>query len=492
LRGWLLSASFIGVASSESSRGATRATTSAKSLHAEPGSFRDPDSRVFYDGAGNVVRSLSPDGLDGWEALASSQLYERYVDSGRLVRSEVIDSGQFGPNGSSTLLRHERIPFISYPYEWPFSMLRAAALLQLDLIGAALDEGLILKDATPYNIQWRGVDPVFIDVGSFERFRPGETWVGYRQFCMLFLYPLLLQAYRGIPFNPLLRGTLDGIEPAVCRRLLSPRDYLRRGVLSHVVVHERLERRNGDRSAQVRSDLKDAGFDKDLIRANVRRLRRLVSRLERPKAHSAWSDYGSSNSYSDDEAQRKGEVVRAAAERVRPPLAWDIGCNDARYSRIVAEHAAYTLAIDADHVTVDRVFRALSEEGASSIQPLVLDIADPSPGLGWRNVERKTLAERGKPELVLCLAVIHHLVITRNIPLRSFLEWLWSLDSVVLIEFPDENDEMVRRLLDAKRPGLHEDYRRPNFEQLLPELFEIEEAVALSPTRTVYRIRPRQ
>jgi hypothetical protein len=489
-----LSASFTGAASSEFSRGAHRATTSARALHAEaePGSFRDRQSRVFYDDDGGVLRFLSPEGLDDWHALASSSLYTRFSNAGQLVGTELVEVDESARNGWSALLRHERVPFISYPYEWTFSMLKDAALLELDLVLAGLEEGLILKDASPYNVQWRGAHPVFIDVGSFERLRPGEPWAGYRQFCMLYLYPLLLQAYRDIPFQGLLRGSLEGIEPGVSRRLFSLRDFVRPGVFSHVVLHERLERRYGNRGGQVRRELEVPGFGAELIKANVGRLRRLVARLEPSRKESTWSGYGCSNTYSDEESQRKEEIVQTIAQNVRPRLVWDLGCNDGRYSRVAAEHARYTVAMDADRQTVDQLYRSLATDGEHSILPLVVDVADPSPALGWRNLERKTLIERGSPELTLCLAIVHHLAITRNIPLRSFLEWLHSLDSIVLIEFPAEDDPMVRLLLDAKRPGTHDDYSRGTFEQILDELFTVETSVVLSETRSIYRVHPRR
>jgi hypothetical protein len=388
------------------------------------------------------------------------------------------------------MLRHERVPFISYPYEWTFSMLKDAALLELDIVLAGLEEDLILKDASPYNVQWRGARPVFIDVGSFERLRPGEPWAGYRQFCMLFLYPLLLKAYRGVPFQPMLRGSLDGIEPAVCRRLFSVRDLFRRGVLSHVVMHERLERRHAAQGETVRRELEEAGFGTELIKANVARLRKLVLRLEPQHSDSAWSDYRSCNTYSDDESQRKAEAVEIVARALEPRLVWDLGCNDGRYSRIAAEHARYTIAIDSDETTIDNFYRSLAAEEEESILPLVGDIADPSPALGWLGLERKTLIERGHPELALCLAVVHHLAITRNVPLHSLVEWLRGLDSAVLVEFPSPEDPMVKSLLHRKRAGTHLDYQRESFEQLLAERFTIERTFELSSTRTMYQAHP--
>ena len=339
--------------------------------------------------------------------------------------------------GAAGILRHEAIPFVSYPYEWPFSMLKDAALLQLSLLDEAIGEGLMLKDASPYNVQWRGTTPVFIDVGSFEKLREGEPWAGYRQFCMLFLYPLLLQAYKGIEYLPLLRGAIDGISPVQARRMFSARDLLRRGVLTHVALHARLERRYADSSKDVKGELKKAGFKSELIRANVRGLTRLVERLEWQPGATAWTGYGAQNTYTDADAERKAAFVRETASSRRRRLVWDIGANDGRYTRIAAEHADHALAIDADQAVVDALYRSLREEGSKSILPLVMNIADPSPGLGWRGKERKPLPERGTPDLTLCLALVHHVAIGSNVPVREFLGWLRELGTEAGDRVPD-------------------------------------------------------
>jgi hypothetical protein len=465
----------------------------------EPGSFRDRDSRVLVT-PDAVYRVLSGTGADDWRALANSSLLEQLTSRGSLIGTEEVGQAALGEAAAEVLteapeavLRHERVPFVSYPYEWTFGMLRDAAALTLDLELAALEEGLTLKDATPYNVQFRGSSPVFIDVGSFERLREGEPWAGYRQFCMLFLYPLLLQAYKDIPFQPWLRGAIDGITPSEAARLFTLRDRLRRGVLTHVALHARLERRYEDREGgEIKEELKQAKFKTELIKANLQRLRKLVSRLSWKAGDTAWTSYRQDCTYSDADAERKAAFVREAAASVGAGLAWDMGCNDGAYSRIAAEHCDYVVAFDFDHATVEALYRSLSSEDGSRILPLVANLADPSPGLGWRGLERRPLEDRGAPDLVLALALIHHISITANVPVAEFLDWLRELDATVVIEFPKRDDLMVRRLLSGKREGSNADYELQIFERLLAERFDVERSEPLSSgERVLYLARPR-
>jgi SAM-dependent methyltransferase len=392
----------------------------------------------------------------------------------------------------AAVLRHERIPFVSYPYEWTFSMLKDTALLQLDLLLAALDHDLVLKDSTPYNIQFKGARPVFVDVGSFERMREGEPWVGYRQFCMLYLYPLVLQAVKGVPFHPWLRGSIDGITPPQMRALLSFRDRFRRGLFTNVFLHARLEARYADRPDQVKQEVKRV-FKKGLFVANVRKMRKLVERLSWDPPEGVWTSYGERNSYTGEDARRKDDFVREVATSRDWNLVWDIGCNNGRHSRIAAEGARTVVAVDADQGPVELLYRDLGREGDERILPLTMNLADPSPGLGWRGLERRALPERGRPDLVLALALIHHVSISSNVPVREFVDWLASLGAALVIEFPTREDPMVKKLLAPKRDGLHPDYELGFFERTLSEAFEVERSERLeSGTRLLYHARPKR
>lgn len=463
----------------------------------EPGSFRDPESRVFYSN-GRVLRALSERALADWNELSSSGLYDRLHAEGRLVGTELLQDSGWQVDASSApledcagVLAHEAIPFVSYPYEWPFAMLRDAALLQLDLELAAIESGMALKDATPYNVQFRGAAPVFVDLSSFERLREGRPWIGYRQFCMQFLYSLFLRAYRGAPYQPWLRGSIEGISPDDCRRLLSSRDRLRRGVFTHVYLHSKLERRHAQ-DRDVKSELREAGFSTELVRANVRKVRKVVERLSWTPPRTAWTEYGSVNEYDDQDVERKSRFVADAAREHPGRLVWDLGCNDGRYSRVAAEHAGYVVAIDSDEALVDRLYRELSEEGDRSILPLTMNLGDPSPGLGWRGSERKALTERARPELTLCLALLHHVSITGNVPVADFVRWLAELGSSAVIEFVTPEDPMAELLLSRKEAGMHADYDRAFFERRLEESFQVARTESLCEgRRLLYYARPR-
>ena len=463
----------------------------------EPGSFRDPHGRVLLAPDG-VYRALSEQGLADWSALADSGLYGALAGEGALVKTELVEdqaaraAAESLPEPPAGVLTHERIPFVTYPYEWPFSMLREAALLTLDLTSRALDAGMILKDASPYNVQFVGSRPVFIDVSSFERLREGEPWAGYRQFCMLFLYPLMLEAYRGVDYHPLLRGSLDGIPPAQMAALMKG-TRLKGGLMSHVRLHARLEASSAEKAGtEVRGELKKAKFNTELIRSNLKRLRKLVDGMDWDAGRTAWSDYREENTYSDDDDRAKADFVRGVVKATPSKLTWDLGANDGAYSRIAAEGSDCVIALDFDHATVDGLYRRLRADGDERIVPLVGNLVDPSPGLGWRGAERRTLQGRGAPDLVLALALVHHLSITGNVPLRELIDWFASLGAPLVVEFPTREDPMVKRLLAAKAEGLHADFELDEFERLLGERFEVERREELpSGSRVMFFGRPR-
>ena len=449
---------------------------SGDALQLEPGSYRDRNGAVFYRD-GEVFRGISAKALANWERLSAAPFFRELTALGSIVETARVQRElevQFGGDWAA-VLEHARIPFVSYPYEWTFGMLKDATLLHLDLLEAALGAGMILKDSSAYNIQWSGAQPVFVDIPSFELMRRGEPWVGYRQFCELFLYPLMMRAYKGVDFRPWLRGNIDGIPAHALRPLLSTRDLARPGVLMHVLAQNALQRRYSSSPRNVRCSLAEAGFDERMIARNVASLKKIVGRMTATGAKTTWADYAKTHSYDDAEFQAKLGFVREAAAHRHWRLVWDLGCNAGMFSRLAAEHADYVVAMDGDWMAVEHLY--LGQQGRADRQkilPLVVNLSDPSPSQGWQGLERKSLPDRGTPDLTLCLALIHHIVIGANIPMREFLSWLASLRTALVIEFVGRDDEMVETLL-RNKDDQYADYSLENFEGQLTRHFAIQE-----------------
>ncbi len=440
------------------------------------GSFRDRHSRVLRS-EGRILRVLDETAAAEWRALAATDFLSEAMKEGRIVGTREIDRSEAGLAETesiwTTFLEHDAIPFLSWPYEWSFGMLKDAAVLHLELLGEALDAGFTMKDGSAYNLQWKGPRPCFIDLGSFERWRDGEPWAGYRQFCQLMLFPLLLQAHLDLDFQPLLRGSLEGVDAARASRMFGFSRRFRRGVFTHVYLQERLSRSLGDTRRDIRRELKSAGFGRELVKTNVKRMQGLVERLEWRRTRSEWGDYTKEHNYSDEDHRRKAEFVREAVAREKPRLCWDLGANTGRFSALAARYSERVIALDSDPLAVERHYQHLKEKGPDHILPLVYDVADPSPALGWRGLERLPLEGRDRPELVLALALVHHLVISANLPMADLIEWLAGLTrSALVIEFVGRRDAMVERLLRNRHDQYH-DYRLDVFEACLDRHFEI-------------------
>jgi SAM-dependent methyltransferase len=458
-------------------------------LRAEPGSFRDPCSRVYREGS-RVLRALSPAGSTDFDRVAATRFFGDAMSTGDIVRTWRTDDPDLLADGWAGALEHELLPVVTYPYEWSFGMLQDAALLQLRLLRKGLSDGVACKDGTAYNVQFRGTRPVFADVGSFRPHRAGDPWPGYRQFCQTFLYPLLVASHLGVPFQPLLRGALDGIPPTTAARLLRGRHRLHRGVLPHVVVHARAERRYGDDGGRLTGQLAHAGLDARVIDNMAARLEALIGRLRPRGRDSHWTHYGGRPHYPRRALAAKDAFVAAALARYEPDTVVDLGCNDGRYARIAAASARTVVAADVDEAVVDRLYRSLREYGPPNVTPLVLDVADPSPGLGWLNRERAPFVQRVRCQLVLCLALVHHLAIGGNVPLPQVVDLLASFGAPVVVEVAGRSDPLVQRLLGAKR-DVHDGYGIAAFERCAAARFDVARRLPiLDGQRTLFELVP--
>lgn len=445
------------------------------------GSHRDPAGGVHFLGD-RILRTVAPEHEAGFVAALRTGVLDRLAESGHIVSFEELrlPPQSLGLAAASRVLEHPRLPFISHPYEWSFEMLRAAGLHHLDMHLEAMQGGLTLTDASAYNIQFVGTDPIFIDLLSFRPYREGEIWAGYRQFCEQFLNPLLLCAATGLMPNAWYRGTLEGIKTSDLRRLLPWRSLLSRRALLHVVAHSALES-----AARNPSDTAKATASAVLPRASflhmLRDLRAWFTKLTPKAGRSLWRDYTTTCSYSNEEQQAKRAEVERFAESARPRLLWDIGCNTGEYSLLALKSGAERgIGWDGDPSAVDIAFRAAKEAGAN-FTPLVSDLANPSPSQGWSQAERAGMHERAAADAVMALAVIHHLLFSANVPLQQSIRWIVGLAPRGLIEFVPPDDVQVQQMR-ARRTGTHHPYDREHFTAALQAVARIEKSTMLRPS----------
>jgi hypothetical protein len=446
-------------------------------------SFRDRDASVVEQD-GRVFRGLSRLGAEHWVAFAKTGAFARLSERALIPRTVVAqaDTQEIGAEWA-LVLEHEKIPLISYPYEWTFGMLKDAALAQLDILQELLQDGLILKDGSSYNTQWNGVRPVFIDVGSIMPITGTFLWEGYRQFCHQHLNPLLLQSCLGIEFRPMLRGRIAGISANETARILKRRHLLRPSILANVFLQAHLE---GRASAPSAPKIHQTPLAAKVVSANVRKLRRLISGLTWTPDKTVWTEYGARTHYEGQSLNAKMEFVQTCLSSRLWGTVWDIGSNDGLFSRMAARYSERVIAIEADGATADRLYNNLKLKGPGNITPLVIDVADASPAQGWQGGECHRLERRIPPDLILSLAVIHHLVIGANLPLQQVMQWLARHNCALIIEYVDRDDLMVQKLLSTRRDVFH-DYNSAAFHRALNQYFAVHRSTELpGGTRTLH------
>jgi hypothetical protein len=385
-------------------------------------SFRDPSGFVFQrDGA--VHRQINRSYAPHYDRLMSSGLYAELVRGALLIPHQEVPGTRADRGEAYVVIRPEKVAFISYPYEWSFGQLKDAALTTLRVQQAALRFGMTLKDANGYNIQFHNGRPVFIDTLSFEGYQEGKPWVGYRQFCQHFLAPLALMAYCDVRLSQLLRVHLDGVPLDLARRLLPARAWLNLHLLVHIRVHAGFQRRYAKAGGAARA----RPVRKRSLAALLAALESAIARLDWKPEGTEWADYYADDSYAPASLDHKRALVSGHLDRIEPRTVWDLGSNTGLFSRIAAERGIGTVAFDADPACVERNYRQARRDGETRLLPLLLDLASPTPALGWAHRERSSLLERRSADAVMALALIHHLAIANNIPLDRVAAFLAGL-----------------------------------------------------------------
>ncbi|MFZ5878507.1 MAG: SAM-dependent methyltransferase [Chloroflexota bacterium] len=446
-------------------------------------SFRDPSGFLFTrDGV--LLRQVNRSYADEYTRLMESGLYEKLVKAGMLIPHLEVEQAPAQAESAFKVIQPERVPFISYPYEWSFSQLKDAALATLSIQKRALKAGMWLKDASAYNIQFVRGRAALIDTLSFGLYQEGQPWDAYRQFCQHFLAPLALMSHVDVRLGQLLRIHIDGVPLDLASRLLPFRTKLDFGLLTHIHIHAGAQTRYAD--VEVRREASKGRMNQNAFLGLIESLEGAVNKLVWKPAGTEWGHYYDITNYSDDAFEHKKQLVGEWAARAAPSIVWDLGANNGVFSRQAAASGAFTVAFDVDPAAVEQNYRQVKNSKEQTLLPLVLDLTNPSPALGWANTERDAFLQRGPADLVLALAVIHHLAISNNVPLPHLADFFAQAGRRLVIEFVPKTDSQVRKLL-ATRADIFPSYTLEGFEAAFAARFKVLEKVRLRESeRTLY------
>lgn len=445
--------------------------TDAEKLSA---SFRDP-SGFLFSRSGVLYRQINRAYANDYTRLMDSGLYEKLVKAGLLIPHEETEQAPADAQREEAfkVIQPERVPFISYPYEWSFSQLKDAALATLSIQKRALKQGMSLKDASAYNIQFVRGKAALIDTLSFEVYKQGEPWAAYRQFCQHFLAPLALMSCRDVRLNQLLRVYIDGVPLDLASGLLPARTKFNFGLLTHIHIHAGAQKRYSNKAVAPR---------KGALRVNqaamlglIESLENAVRKLSWKPAGTEWGAYYEATNYSDSAFEHKKQLVREWAAEQHPSLVWDLGGNTGVFSREAAACGAFTVSFDIDPAAVEQNYQAAKKNKEQNLLPLVLDLTNPSPAIGWDHAERFSFGQRGPADMALALAVIHHLAISNNVPLPQLADFFAARCKTLVIEFVPKTDSQAKKLL-AFREDIFPHYTREGFESAFAMRFKIHKA----------------
>ncbi len=432
-------------------------------------SFRDPSGFLFQR-EGILYRQVNKSYQADYDRLMQSGLYERLIKAKKLIPHEENDAVPAVADTAYRVIQPEKVAFISYPYEWSFSQLKDAALLTLSIQKTALEYGLSLKDASAYNIQFHNGRAVLIDSLSFEAYQEGKPWVAYRQFCQHFLAPLALMAIVDIRLSQLLRVYIDGIPLDLASKLLPWKTRVNFGLTAHIHLHASAQKKYADAPDQSRE--KSARVSKMGLIGLIESLQKTVKSLSWTPKGTEWGEYYDATNYTREAFDQKLQLVKTFLEEIHPQRVWDLGANTGVFSRLAADLGAMTISSDIDPAAVEKNYLDSRQKKEKNLVPLVLDLTNPSPGIGWGNAERDSFAGRGPVDCVMALALVHHLAISNNVPLPDVAEYFSQLGRWLIVEFIPKEDSQVQRLM-ATREDIFPLYHQRGFEEAFQSCFSI-------------------
>ncbi len=446
-------------------------------------SFRDPSGFLFTR-EGNLFRQVNKVYQPHYDKLMTSGLYKKLTDKGLLISHKETKEKPAEASLSYKVIQPEKVTFISYPYEWSFSQYKDAALATLEIEKLAMETGMTLKDASVYNIQFHQGKPVLIDTLSFEVYSEGQPWVAYRQFCQHFLAPLALMALVDIRLEQLMRVFIDGIPLDLASQLLPGKTHFNLGVELHIHKHAASQKKYADKGTEIQ--VKEVKIGKMAFLGLIDNLESTVKGFDWKAAGTEWADYYDATNYTKEAFELKKSLVGKFIEAAKPSMVWDLGANTGIFSQQASQKGIFTVSSDIDPSAVEKNYLDCKARKEKNILPLVLDLSNPSAGIGWANTERSSFTERGPADLVMALALVHHISISNNVPFTQLAEYLGSIGKHLIIEFVPKEDSQVQRLL-ASRLDIFDRYNEKGFEEDFSQYFKLlkKEKVAGS-KRTLY------
>jgi hypothetical protein len=436
---------------------------------------------------GWAYRVIFAPGVSDYEAARDRGIFHDLMQSGLLLPHEEIDKPPDVPPQAVYCLRQKRLPLISYPWEWPFSMLQDAGLLLLEIMETLLPRGFWLRDASALNVQFDGQRLRLIDTLSIGRRPPNNSWVAYQQFCSHFLAPLALASCGDVRTLGLWREFFDGYPLDLAVRLFPLNKKYRPGLFFHLALHAWLRRKYEKREGPAKRSARWSRVSDSSLLGLVRSLKRTVSRVRSPNRPDFWKEYRARafRLYGDADVQRKKGFVEKVMREIQPAVVWDLGGNVGEFSRVAAASGAFVASIDSDPSCTEFLYRSLKKEGqARNLLPLTMNLANPSPGLGWDNRERTSWRDRGPADLIMALALIHHLVFSAHVPLPMVAKWMSRISHFILVEFVPPSDPMVQKL--EKNSTLPHPYSFELFQESFGQVFDFIDRVRLENERLLF------
>ena len=428
----------------------------------EEASFKDPDAKVFIEN-GIYVRKIFKRYIPEYRKLINSGLYNDLISKNLLIKHEETKI-----EDNCITIKPEQV-FISYPWEWCFSQLKDAALTTLKIQQIALDYNMSLKDANCFNIQFLNNKPLLIDTSSYETDIEGQAWVAYKQFCENFIAPLALMAYSDLSLNKLFLMNINGIPLELTSKLLPFKTKFNLNLFTHIHLHSKMQNKYSENSQKM-SNIK---IDKQQLKNIIKNLQTTVENINLQKYKTEWENYYSFTNYTEKSFDEKYNIIDKYRSIISPKNVWDFGSNTGIFSRIFSKSNSNVTAFDIDPMAIEKNYLKIKKDNENNIFPLVFDLANPSPALGWANKERKNLLQRAQNiDLILALALIHHLRFTYNIPFENMAKYFCSISKYLIIEFVDKNDSKVQKML-LNRKDIFDDYTQENFENIFGNYYKI-------------------